>query len=177
MPPKDNSLTGPLHLRAHATRPLLLLNIATCDYTALPPLHHAHHHLLPPNTSTPITRTPRPHTTQPTQQSQPGLNTDSPSLKPFLKRRGRSLRYLMRPLPVVLRRIAFWPHWTAGGKDSAHVGGQGRQGEGGAEKETQTHERERRAATGGRESATCGEARGQLCMCDVQQAGRLAWAR
>jgi len=31
----------------------------------------------------------------------------SPSRKPFLKRRGRCLRYLMRPVPVVRRPIAF----------------------------------------------------------------------
>ena len=37
----------------------------------------------------------------------------APSRKPFLKRRGMSLRWRMRPVPVVFLRIAFWPHWSA----------------------------------------------------------------
>lgn len=33
-----------------------------------------------------------------------------PSLKPFLNLRGKSFKYLMRPVPVVLLLLAFWPH-------------------------------------------------------------------
>ena len=35
-----------------------------------------------------------------------------PSLKPFLNLRGKSFKYLMRPVPVVLLLLAFWPHST-----------------------------------------------------------------
>jgi hypothetical protein len=38
---------------------------------------------------------------------------DLPSRKPFLKRRESVFMYLMRPLPVVLRRMAFCPHSSA----------------------------------------------------------------
>lgn len=41
---------------------------------------------------------------------------NSPSRKPFLKRLDRVFMYLMRPEPVVLRPMAFWPHWSASHK-------------------------------------------------------------
>jgi hypothetical protein len=48
----------------------------------------------------------------------------SPSRKPFLNLRGRSFRVLMRPVPVVRLRMAFWPHWSA---DGQAMGGRSRQ--------------------------------------------------
>lgn len=36
-----------------------------------------------------------------------------PSRKPFLKRRASVFMYRMRPEPVVLRPMAFCPHWSA----------------------------------------------------------------
>lgn len=42
------------------------------------------------------------------------LAKPSPSRNPFLKRRGRSRRYLMRPVPVVFLRMAFTLQLSAG---------------------------------------------------------------
>lgn len=38
---------------------------------------------------------------------------NSPSRKPFLNRRASVFIYRMRPVPVVLRPMAFCPHWSA----------------------------------------------------------------
>lgn len=44
-----------------------------------------------------------------------------PSRKPFLNLRETSLRYDMRPVPVVFLRLAFCPHSTARGQNKSAV--------------------------------------------------------
>ncbi len=51
----------------------------------------------------------------------------SPSRKPFLNLRGRSFRLLMRPVPVVRLRMAFWPHWSTRGQGGGREGGRSRE--------------------------------------------------
>ena len=47
-----------------------------------------------------------------------------PSRNPFLKRRGRSLRWRMRPVPVVLRRMALLDQ-LSGGRGGGEGGEEG----------------------------------------------------
>lgn len=49
----------------------------------------------------------------PSHPTQPAIVGDVPVWKPLRKRRCTSFRCFMRPVPVVFRRIAFWPHWSA----------------------------------------------------------------